>query len=55
MKGLTLDMFSGKLFCLLGHNGAGKTTTMGMLTGLQAPSFTRKKHLHTLKVSTSGG
>eukprot|EP01084_Bolivina_argentea_P269163 457388_1 len=31
---ISLDMYKGEVFCLLGHNGAGKTTTIGMLTGL---------------------
>jgi ATP-binding cassette subfamily A (ABC1) protein 3 len=31
---LSLDMFEGEVFSLLGHNGAGKTTTISMLTGL---------------------
>jgi ATP-binding cassette, subfamily A (ABC1), member 3 len=31
---LSLTMYSGEIFCLLGHNGAGKTTTFSMLTGM---------------------
>eukprot|EP01083_Nonionella_stella_P041401 112266_1 len=31
---ISLDMYKGEVFCLLGHNGAGKTTTISMLTGL---------------------
>ena len=31
---LTISMFKGQIFALLGHNGAGKTTTIQMLTGL---------------------
>eukprot|EP01084_Bolivina_argentea_P195832 335847_1 len=31
---ISLDLYSGQIFCLLGHNGAGKTTTISMLTGL---------------------
>merc|ERR1719242_119444 len=34
VKGISLDMYRGEVFCLLGHNGAGKTTTISMLTGL---------------------
>eukprot|EP00919_Chromeraceae_sp_WS-2016_P038260 GHVR01091348.1.p1 GENE.GHVR01091348.1~~GHVR01091348.1.p1 ORF type:complete len:1651 (+),score=360.83 GHVR01091348.1:1813-6765(+) len=34
VNGLTLHMFSGEIFALLGHNGAGKTTTMSMMTGM---------------------
>jgi len=34
VDGVSLDMYEGEVFCLLGHNGAGKTTTIGMLTGL---------------------
>jgi ABC-type multidrug transport system ATPase subunit len=31
---LSLELYVGEVFCLLGHNGAGKTTTISMLTGL---------------------
>lgn len=31
---ITVSMFKGQIFALLGHNGAGKTTTIQMLTGL---------------------
>lgn len=31
---LSLEMYEGQIFVLLGHNGAGKTTTINMLTGL---------------------
>jgi ATP-binding cassette, subfamily A (ABC1), member 3 len=31
---LSLTMYSGQIFALLGHNGAGKTTTISVLTGL---------------------
>lgn len=31
---LDLDLYSGQIFCLLGHNGAGKSSVIGMLTGL---------------------
>ncbi|ETO27513.1 ATP-binding cassette sub-family A member 3 [Reticulomyxa filosa] len=34
VNGVSLDIYSGEVFCLLGHNGAGKTTCIGMLTGL---------------------
>lgn len=34
VDGISLNMYEGEVFCLLGHNGAGKTTTIGMLTGL---------------------
>ncbi|ETO31060.1 ATP-binding cassette sub-family A member 3 isoform 2, partial [Reticulomyxa filosa] len=34
VNGVSLDIYEGEIFCLLGHNGAGKTTTIGMLTGL---------------------
>ena len=30
---LSLTMYEGQIFALLGHNGAGKTTTLDMLTG----------------------
>lgn len=31
---LSLEMYSGQIFALLGHNGAGKTTTISMISGL---------------------
>lgn len=31
---LSMSMYEGQIFALLGHNGAGKTTTIGVLTGL---------------------
>ncbi|ETO27626.1 hypothetical protein RFI_09505 [Reticulomyxa filosa] len=34
VDGVSLDIYEGEVFCLLGHNGAGKTTMIGMLTGL---------------------
>jgi len=33
---ISLNVYKGQIFCLLGHNGAGKTTTMSILTGLTA-------------------
>jgi ABC-type Na+ transport system ATPase subunit NatA len=38
VQGLTLRMYAGQIFVLLGHNGAGKTTTINMLTGLYQPT-----------------
>eukprot|EP01048_Picozoa_sp_COSAG05_P027355 COSAG05_NODE_7943_length_753_cov_1.185015_1_plen_227_part_01 len=38
VHGLTLSMYEGQIFVLLGHNGAGKTTTIHMLTGLYEPT-----------------
>ena len=34
VNNLSLTMYSGQIFALLGHNGAGKTTTISILTGL---------------------
>ena len=34
VNALSLDMYEGQIFTLLGHNGAGKSTTFNMLTGL---------------------
>ena len=31
---VSLSIYEGQIFCLLGHNGAGKTTTIRMLTGM---------------------
>ena len=35
---LSLEIFRGELFALLGINGAGKTTTIKMLTCLTQPT-----------------
>jgi ABC-type multidrug transport system ATPase subunit len=35
---LTLSMFQGQIFTLLGHNGSGKTTTIEMITGMLSPT-----------------
>ncbi len=35
---LSMKMYKGQVFILLGHNGAGKTTTLSMLTGLLMPT-----------------
>ena len=34
VDGISMELYSGQIFALLGHNGAGKTTTIGLLTGL---------------------
>jgi len=35
---VSMTMYPGQIFALLGHNGAGKTTTISMLTGLLEPT-----------------
>lgn len=35
---LSMNMYEGQVFALLGHNGAGKSTTCHMLTGLFPPT-----------------
>ncbi|KAL4459528.1 hypothetical protein ABPG74_018141 [Tetrahymena malaccensis] len=34
VKQLSLSLYEGQIFCLLGHNGAGKTTTINLITGM---------------------
>ena len=34
IKDVSLTMYKGQIFALLGHNGAGKTTTISILTGM---------------------
>jgi ABC-type multidrug transport system, ATPase component len=34
IQGITMMVYEGQIFCLLGHNGAGKTTTINILTGI---------------------
>jgi ATP-binding cassette subfamily A (ABC1) protein 3 len=38
VDGLSVKMYPGQIFALLGHNGAGKTTTLKMLTGMLEPT-----------------
>ena len=38
VNNLSLTMFSGEIFVLLGHNGAGKSTTIGALAGITRPT-----------------
>ncbi|ODM88894.1 ATP-binding cassette sub-family A member 3 [Orchesella cincta] len=44
VDGVSMKMYNGEIFALLGHNGAGKTTTISMLTGMFAPSSGTAKH-----------
>ena len=37
VRGLSLEVKQGELFCFLGPNGAGKTTTIKMMCGLLRP------------------
>lgn len=37
VRGISLEVGQGELFCFLGPNGAGKTTTIKMLCGLLRP------------------
>jgi hypothetical protein len=38
VKDLSMSMYEGQIFALLGHNGAGKTTTISMLSGMLEPT-----------------
>ncbi|CAD7929308.1 unnamed protein product, partial [Amoebophrya sp. A120] len=38
LRGVSLAIQPGELFCLLGHNGAGKSTLIQVLTGLLHPT-----------------
>jgi ABC-type glutathione transport system ATPase component len=35
---VSVNMYEGEIFALLGHNGAGKTTAISMVTGLIMPT-----------------
>lgn len=37
VDGLSIDVFSGEVYCLVGPNGAGKTTTLRIVVGLLKP------------------
>ena len=34
VNNVSLKMYEGEIFALLGHNGAGKTTTINMMTSM---------------------
>jgi simple sugar transport system ATP-binding protein len=38
VRGLSMRIMPGRVFCLLGENGAGKSTVIKMLTGVERPS-----------------
>ena len=38
VKNVTVKLYQGQIFALLGHNGAGKTTSLNMLFGMIAPT-----------------
>ena len=38
VNNVSLDMYEGQIFALLGHNGAGKTTIINILTGMYPSS-----------------
>jgi ATP-binding cassette subfamily A (ABC1) protein 3 len=38
LQGLSIDIYKGQIYSLLGENGAGKSTLFNMLTGLYEPS-----------------
>ena len=38
VKGITLNVESQELVCLIGANGAGKSTTLKAVSGLLAPT-----------------
>ncbi|MEJ0007665.1 MAG: ATP-binding cassette domain-containing protein [Steroidobacteraceae bacterium] len=38
---VSLDVYRGEIFCLLGGSGSGKTTLLRMLAGFETPSAGR--------------
>ena len=38
MNDVSLDIFKGELFCLLGGSGSGKSTLLRMLAGFERPT-----------------
>ncbi|WP_102337607.1 ABC transporter ATP-binding protein [Collinsella provencensis] len=60
LRGLTMEVRRGELFCLLGANGTGKSTALGVLAGLLQPYrgdvqvFGRKLRRGELATSTGG-
>ncbi|KAL7719750.1 ABC transporter [Entamoeba marina] len=41
VRGVTLSVDNGTVFCLLGHNGAGKSTLIKLITGQHVPTHGR--------------
>ena len=39
VQDLSLQLYAGEIFCLLGENGAGKSTVIKILTGVERPSM----------------
>ena len=37
IKGLSMKVFSGEIFCIVGGNGTGKTTALSLISGLKQP------------------
>ena len=49
VNNVSLNIYKGQVFILLGHNGAGKTTALSMITGLLKPN-SGKCQLHGINV-----
>lgn len=37
IRGLSMNVYSGEMFCLVGGNGTGKSTTLSLLSGIISP------------------
>ena len=44
VESLSLSMYEGEIFALLGHNGAGKTVSAALVLGLRAQSKRYRCH-----------
>ena len=53
LKGLSLSVAAGEVYCLLGQNGAGKTTTINLFLGLIKPTG-GKALIDGVEVNTTG-
>ncbi|CAG9334836.1 unnamed protein product [Blepharisma stoltei] len=51
VEDISLDIYNGQIFALLGHNGAGKTTTISMMCGLIPTTYGDMK-LNDMYLST---
>ncbi|CAG9334839.1 unnamed protein product [Blepharisma stoltei] len=51
VEDISLDIYKGQIFALLGHNGAGKTTTISMMCGLIPTTYGDMK-LNDMYLST---
>lgn len=55
IKGLSLKVYPGEIFCIVGGNGTGKTTALSLISGLRKPLRGKVKILPESHKATSRG